>query len=579
MNIKSVRVGLALCVGLGLAACNDTNTAAPSPTPPSVPNPPAPPAPTVMTPQSIRLVEKQRFLTGKFDLGAAEIPAFDPASRRLFVVNGADSTVDVFQVGDLNAAPAPKLGTLNLSTLGAAANSVSVKNGIVAVAVQAAVKTDPGRVGLFRASDLTLLGSATVGALPDMLTFTPDGNTVLVANEGEPNELYTVDPEGSVSVVNVSNPAAPTVRTAGFAAFNTQAAALRSQGVRLIGFNSPPVSIDVEPEYIAVSPDGRKAMVSLQEANAFAELDIATATITAIRPLGLKNHSLAGSGFDPSDRDTAVNGGINIANWPVFGMFMPDTIASYTSGGRTFYVSANEGDARVYPMEDQAGGPDEGDVFNEEVRAGNAAYVLDPTVFPNAAELKANTALGRLTVTNRTGDTDGDGDFDQIHAFGARSFSIFDDAGALVFDSGDEIERRIAAMSATLRFNPGSTNNTQDDRSDAKGPEPEALAVFSLGAKTFATIGLERQGGLFTYDITTPTAPVFVDHVTNRRFMAADEAALRANVETGGASDGDLAPEGIVFVPAADSPSGLPLLIVANETSGSTTIYEIEQQF
>ena len=570
MKIHFVRAGLVLCAVLCVAACNDTNTPpAPPPVPPTVPSPPAPvpPAPApVMTPKSIRLVEKQRFLTGKYDLGAAEIPAYDPASKRLFVVNGADKTVDVFQVGDLNAAPAAKIGTLDLTTLGAAANSVSVKKGIVAVAVEAAPKTNPGRVGLFRASDLALLGSAEVGALPDMLTFTADGNTVLVANEGEPTsygQADSVDPEGSVSLVNVSNPAAPTVRTAGFASFNDAAATLRSRGVRLFGTNAS-VAQDVEPEYIAISPDGASAMVSLQEANAFAKLDIASATITAILPLGLKNHNAAGNRFDPSDRDTSVNNGINISNWLVFGMYMPDTIASYATGGKTYYVTANEGDARDYTG------------LAEELRVGAAGYVLDATVFPNASTLKNNANLGRLTVSARTGDTDGDGDFDQIHVFGARSFSIFDDAGTLVFDSADDFERRIASLSSTVRFNAGSTTNAQDDRSDNKGIEPEALAVFSLGAKTFATIGLERQGGLFTYDITAPTAPVFVEYVTNRKFMAAD---LKANVETGGASDGDLAPEGIVFVPAVDSPSGVPLLIVASETSGSTTIYEVEQQF
>lgn len=559
MTSKLARAGLAFGAVLGLVSCSGGDGGGTTPAAVTVPTP-APPA----TPKSIKLVEKGRFKTGKYDLGAAEIPAFDPVSKRVFVVNGADKTVDVLALDNI-AAPT-KIGTLNLSTLGAAANSVSVKGGIVAVAVEAAVKTNPGRVGLFRASDLALIGSAEVGALPDMLTFTPDGRTVLVANEGEPNsygQADSVDPEGSVSVVDVSNPAAPVVRTAGFAGFNAQAAALRSQGVRIFGTNAT-VAQDLEPEYIAVSPDGATAMVTIQEANAFARLNIATATITAILPLGLKNHNLAGRGLDPSDRDTSVNAGINIANWPVFGMYMPDTIASYTSGGKAYFVTANEGDARDYTG------------LTEEVRVGANTYTLDPTVFPNASTLKNVANLGRLTVSSRTGDTDGDGDFDQIHVFGGRSFSIFDDAGALVFDSGDDFERRVAALSATLKFNPGSTNNTQDDRSDNKGPEPEALSVFSIGAKTFAVIGLERQGGLFTYDISsTPTAPVFVDYVSNRRFVASD---LKADVETNGAADGDLAPEGIVFVPATDSPSGVALLIVASETSGTTTVYQVEPQ-
>ncbi|MDO9452669.1 MAG: choice-of-anchor I family protein [Stagnimonas sp.] len=560
MKIKSVSASLALATVFCVTACSngDNNTA----TAPIVTIPTPPPAPT--TPKTIRLIEKSRFKTNKFDLGAAEIPAFDAASKRVFVVNGADKTVDVISLADITAPT--KVGTLNLSTLGAAANSVSVKNGIVAVAIEASPKTNPGKLGLYRASDLTLLGSAEVGALPDMLTFTADGKTVLVANEGEPSsygQSDSIDPEGSVSVVDVSNPAAPVVRTAGFAGFNSQAAALRTRGVRLFGTNAS-VAQDVEPEYIAISPDGTTAMVSLQEANALAKLNIATATITDILPLGLKNHSMAGRGLDPSDRDTSVNAGINIGNWPVMGMYMPDTIASYSAAGKAFYVTANEGDARDYTG------------LAEEVRVGAASYVLDPTVFPNATDLKAAANLGRLTVSNKTGDTDGDGDFDQIHVFGGRSFSIFDEVGALVFDSGDEFERRLAALSSTYKFNPGSTNNTQDDRSDNKGPEPEALSVFTLGTKTFAAIGLERQGGIFTYDITTPTAPVFMDYVSNRKFVA---ASLQSDVETGGATDGDLAPEGIVFVTAADSPSSKPLLIVANETSGTTTVYEIELQF
>lgn len=559
MTIKIASAVTLLSAGLLLGGCSktdDTTAGTPVLTSPTVP--------PSTTPKTIRLVEKSRFKTAKFDLGAAEIPAYDPASKRIFVVNGADKTVDVLSLNDLNAPT--KVGTLNLTTLGATANSVSVKGGIVAVAIEATPKTNIGKIGLYRASDLALLGSADVGALPDMLTFTADGRTVLVANEGEPNSYGaadSIDPEGSVSVVDVSNPAAPTVRTAGFAAFNSQAAALRSRGVRLFGTNAS-VAQDVEPEYIAISPDGRTAMVALQEANAFARLDIASATISEIIPLGLKDHSKTAAGFDPSDRDTSVNNGINIATWPVFGMYMPDTIASYASGGKAFYVTANEGDARDYTG------------LVEEVRVGANAYTLDATAFPNASTLKNTANLGRLTVSNRTGDTDGDGDFDQIHVFGGRSFSIRDENGALVFDSGDDIERRVSALSSTVRFNPNSTANAQDDRSDNKGPEPEALAVFSLGSKTFATVGLERQGGLATYDITTPTAPVFVEYVTNRKFVATD---LKADVETGGASDGDLAPEGIVFVTAADSPSGKPLLIVASETSGTTTVYEIDQQF
>ena len=189
MKIKSVSASLALATVFCVTACSngDNNTASA----PIVTIPTPPPAPTPTTPKTIRLIEKSRFKTNKFDLGAAEIPAFDAASKRVFVVNGADKTVDVISLADITAPT--KVGTLNLATLGAAANSVSVKNGIVAVAIEAAPKTNPGKLGLYRASDLTLLGAAEVGALPDMLTFTADGKTVLVANEGEPSSYGAAD--------------------------------------------------------------------------------------------------------------------------------------------------------------------------------------------------------------------------------------------------------------------------------------------------------------------------------------------------------------------------------------------------
>lgn len=124
--------------------------------------------------------------------GAAEITAFDPLSKRLFVVNGAQGSVDVL---DLSNPVAPVLlRTLTSTDLGTGlggANSIAIHNGIVAIAVEAAVKQDNGSVIFYRTSDLTRLAAVTVGALPDMLTFTPDGSRVVVANEGEPNSYMS----------------------------------------------------------------------------------------------------------------------------------------------------------------------------------------------------------------------------------------------------------------------------------------------------------------------------------------------------------------------------------------------------
>lgn len=482
---------------------------------------------------------------------AAEIPAYDPSTRRLFVVNATVGDVDVL---DLTQPATPRLlGKINVAGLGASANSVAVSRGIVAVAVEAQVKTEPGVVAFYRAADLSLIQSVSVGALPDMVTFTPDGTRLLVANEGEPNsygQADSVDPEGSVSVVTLTASGPYTVATADFKAYNPQADALRAQGIRIYGPGATAAQ-DFEPEYITVSDDGRTAWVSLQENNAIAIVDIATALVSDVRPLGYKNHSLAGNGFDASDRDSMVN----IRNWPVMGMYQPDAIASYSVNGQTFLITANEGDARDYPG------------FTEEVRVGAAAVTLDPNVFTTAAcggvACKDNSALGRLNVTTALGRNATTGVYEQLYALGGRSFSIRRADATLVYDSGDELEQRTRNLS-NVPFNASHTgaDTTLDNRSDNKGPEPEGVAVARFGSKVFAFIGLERVGGVMVYDVTQPSAPVFVTYLNTRNQGA-----------------GDRGPEGIAVVAATDSPTGRPLLIVGNEVSGTTVVHEIRLTF
>jgi len=505
---------------------------------------------------------------------ASEIPAFDPASKRLYVV--AASKVDVYSVS--NKGELVNVGELTPGFSSAAGtviapNSVAVKNGLVAVAYDVRNTTPPntiqkGRVSFFRAADGVFLNSVEVGFLPDMLTFTPDGTKVLVANEGEPNEDYSNDPVGSVSVITVNSvdlaggTVNATVQEAGFTSFNAQINQLKTDGVRLIGPTGTTVAQDVEPEYIAVSADGLTAAVTLQENNAIAFLDIATATITSIKPLGLKDFSLTGNGLDASDRDvngTSGGGGkINIINQPVFGAYQPDAISSFVSGGQTFYVIANEGDARVRPNADGIiTGQDEGGIFNEEVRVGSSSYVLDPTIFPNAADLKLNQNLGRLTVSNKSGDIDGDGDFDQIVAFGGRSFSILDASGNIVFDSGDQIEKLTAQFAPTL-FNGDGTTSGFDSRSDNKGPEPEGVVTGVINGRTYAFVGLERVGDVIVYDVTTPTAPTFVQYINTPE---------------------DSRVEGLTFVSATDSPTGNPLLITAAEGSNTVGVFNVQTNF
>lgn len=423
-----------------------------------------------------------RYSSGIFgpDAAGAESLAHDPRTQRLFVVNVANAAIDVL---DIKNPKEPKfLFAIDLTPFGANANSVAVHKGIVAVAVQANVKTDPGMAVFFDPHGI-LLNAVEVGALPDMIVFTPDGEKVLVANEGEPNDEYTIDPEGSVSIIDISRGVRRVrqsdVVTADFKKFNI---AKLDPSIRIFGPNAT-VAQDLEPEYITISKDSKEAWVTLQENNAIAHLDIKNGRFTKLIGLGIKDNSLAGNELDVSDRDNAIN----ITNWPIKSFYLPDAIASYEHRGKTFLVTANEGDTRDY------------DGYSEEARV--SSLTLDPVKFPNATDLKQNAKLGRLTVTTANGNSDGDTDFDEIYATGARSFSIRDERGKLVFDSGADFERIIADLFPS-NFNAGNEANDFDTRSDNKGPEPEGVTIARIDGTVYTFIVLERIGGIMAYDIT-----------------------------------------------------------------------------
>ncbi|HEY0915945.1 MAG TPA: choice-of-anchor I family protein, partial [Solimonas sp.] len=478
----------------------------------------------------------------------------------------AEVSVDVLNVA--NPAAPTKVGTIAIPG-GGSANSVAVFNGTVAVAIQAAVKTDTGRVEFYNAATLAKVSQIDAGALPDMLTFTPDGKAVLVANEGEPNAGYTIDPIGSISVIDLRDGVdKPKVKNVDFTAFDSDAekAKLIADRVRIYG-PSAKVSQDLEPEYIAVSPDGKTAWVTLQEANAAAVLnisDLANPSITRIKSFGLKDHSIIGNELDASDKD----GRIDIRNWPVKGIYQPDAIAAYAFNGKTYYVTANEGDDRndFIPVIGA-------DAKEETRRLKDDSVVLDPAIFPNAAALKEDAQLGRLTITTfgakkKEGAAQlmsRNGTLQEILVLGGRSFSIWDDSGAQVYDSGSDFER-ITAKANPQFFSVSNDNNTFDDRSDNKGPEPEGVALGKIGGRTFAFIGLERVGGIMVYDVSNPRSARFVQYINTRDFTKA------ANTDDAG----ELGPEGVTFIPASGSPNAKPMLAVGSEVSGTTSLFQID---
>ena len=623
---KSILAAAILSATVGLSACagnvsNTANSAKP------------------IAGKQISLAQIGRFtsIDNKFDESAAEIVAYDPDTTQVFVVNAQQGAVDVLDLSD--PAYPEKVGTISASAHwpeAGAINSVSVSDGRVAVAVQNSTKTSAGRVQIYGSDDLRFLGQVVVGSLPDMLTFTPDGRHILVANEGEPNPDYSQDPEGSVTIIDVRNPAQALAVTVDFKDFNRngpRVAELPEQvrifgnygrtELQVTGFeNSEPATLtvkdasavdvgmwmtvassegdplpyrvasivgstitlttgfdgdteagdedttlraylhdgqssvaqDLEPEYIAVSPDGTEAWVTLQENNAIAVINIQQAKVTRIIALGTKNHAIPGNELDVSDKDDAIN----IANWPVHGMYMPDTIKSVEINGKVYYLTANEGDAREY------------DGFVEEIRFADAP-LADKNVFRHA-DFTNEAGIGRL-LTTLTADTDGDGELDESLAYGARSFSIWSRSGDLIADSGNEFEV-ITANLLGRDFNNDNDENSGDSRSDAKGPEPEAIETAYINGHTYAFIGLERTGGLMVYDISNPASPEYVQYLNNRNF----DYPIEDRIDDGSApawAAGDLGPESILFVSAEEAPEGRPLLIVGNEVSGTTTIYEI----
>jgi hypothetical protein len=824
-----------------------------------------------------------RHETDQFNRGAAEIVHYHAGTRRVFVVNSLAGRVTVlelgprgFGAGERELDPRRDIAPFRAGQV----TSVAIAGDRVAVAVRAADNARRGRVAFYSAIDLLYLGAVSVGFGPDMLAFTPDGQTLLVANEGEQvrnaEQRIVADPAGSVSIVDVSRgvEAAP-VAQAGFEAFDARIEDYRNAGVRIprlgerffeAGEGEVRLSTDLEPEYIAIAPDGKTAWVSLQENDAVAVLDVEARRFTELLPLGVKDfshgqpsvtsvalppspalappgassargprasvgqaaHAIAGLWFEPrpsgdgagafhllrrgaierhelgrdarptaavstiaiggahawrglvrdsadgsywiGDADRAVvfqltpagrvarelglgaasqgvaalafdaerrwlyvvlqapsvspaarlahirvvdvgpasprfgqplaeylygpsepgrggearrvagaallasgqllvlehgpsgpsapelfradltgasnvlgasavvragfdllradelaassaiqlvhrrrafrlpeprpsalasgvavldvgrvavavdellpaggaavtertqgarsslelvsfdaqnrfdasdrDGQVTLRHWPVFGGYMPDGIEALRRDGVDYFVTANEGDTRGYDA------------------TRSADVQLDPARFPDAAALQSRQALGRLQISTLDGDLDGDGDLDEIHAFGARSLSIWDASGQLVFDTGSLLED-VTALALSTGFNSNNdANGSFDTRSDNKGPEPEGLDVGEIDGRVYVFLGLERVGGIVVLDVTDPRHTSFVEYVNPRNFAG--------NAERGGARD--LGPEGLEFVPARESPTGRGLLLVANEVSGTTTAYDV----
>jgi hypothetical protein len=454
--------------------------------------------------------------------GAAEISAYDEVSKKLFTVN--NSGTNKIDVIDLSDPTNPKLiASIDLTAFNGVSNSVSTYNGKLAVALEATPnKQNLGKVVVFDTANYTIIKEIIVGSLPDMVTFSPDGKYIMSANEGEPSDDYSNDPNGSISIIEVNNNYS--VTTLDFSSFSTQLSSLTNAGFR-IGKAGASFAADIEPEYITISSDSKSAWVTLQENNGVAKVDLVSKTISKIFPLGFKAYNTAENAIDVSDKDDKVA----FNTWNVKGLFMPDAIASYSVNGINYFITANEGDAREY-----------GD-YADVKRLSK--LTLDPIAFPDAATLQSDAKMGRLNIISTLGDTNKDDKYEELYAFGGRSFTIWNgDSGSLVFDSKNDLDKRS-----------NDFGSYDDGRSDDKGSEPESVVVAKMGSKDILFVGLERTDNCMVYDITNPNAPIYLQ-----------------TLKTGDA------PEGLLFIPASKSPNKRSLVIIGSEGDGTIKIYQPE---
>ncbi len=566
-------------------------------------------------PTSLNIEVVGRFATGVYGKSAAEIVQFHKNSNSAFAINGDANQIEIISLSNLSTTEVsqpvsdesltataftfPDSVSVKTTTgadknvaLGGV-NSIAIHDDLLAIAVAADSKQDNGAV-LFYSLDAmgegTFINAVEVGALPDMVTFTHDGKKALVANEGEPNSDYSNDPEGSISVIAINELTPADVATninlttdLVFSDDNLSAedydsdekrmALLKAAGVKFAGPAGNTVAKDLEPEYITVAANNDFAYVSLQENNAIGIINLEDLTIE-VKALGYKDwgkYQLDYSNKDEMPSFKSIEG--------LYGLYQPDTLASYTWNGSTFIVSANEGDARDY------------DGYSEEVRIKDIIDTdeLNQTL---STELQmqydasgGKDYLGRLKVTTALGDDNNDNEFEKLFTYGARSFSIWDQNANLVFDSGDDFGK-ISAAILGKNFNAAHTENKGDNRSDDKGGEPEAIDVGEIAGRTYAFIAQERAGDLFVYDVTNPFNATFVTHYNNRDFdidfeldddldnpCDVNEGMNCAEVNLAG----DLGPESIKFITADDSPTETPLIIIGNEVSGTVTVYQITE--
>ncbi|MCT1400217.1 choice-of-anchor I family protein [Paenibacillus sp. p3-SID867] len=498
---------------------------------------------------AMRMIGHYSVGTSNKDGGVAEIVKYNKDNGKLYLVNGSTqpASLEIVSLGaDGSLLKDKQINVEDVASTGGflygdlTSVDINTKTKQVVVAVQEQDHAKAGKV-LVLDYDGGLIKSYETGIQPDMVKYTSDGRYILTADEGEPRTETAPDPEGSITIIDTLSGEASHLKFDDPSIIDDLVhirGPVEADGqIRSTGTKGEAIR-DLEPEYISLSEDELTAYVALQENNAIAVVDIAAKRIQSVKGLGYKDFN------QPENQlDLLKDGQIKFENVPFYGMYMPDGIATYSVNGQQYILSANEGDATGW------------DDRSNESNIGKMKPSLDP--LSPAAQFLADkgTTYDKVEVASDMG-TGG------LYLYGGRSFSIWNAADmSQVYDSGSDFEK-ITAERLPNHFNASNDKTDLDSRSAKKGPEPEYVAVGKVGQKTLAFVGLERIGGVMTYDVTNPSDPAFLNYINTRNFN--------------GGIESDSGPEGLDFIPAADSKTGRPLLLVANEVSGTVALLELQ---
>ncbi|MFZ3152327.1 choice-of-anchor I domain-containing protein [Pseudomonas sp.] len=290
-----------------------------------------------------------------------EIVSAQASSLRVIVSNSAEGLVDVLQLDP--AKGLKRIARHNLLAAGTGEITSAIfhpSEDLFAVCIRNSDGLKNGRVELRAAADGKLLNTVEIGIWPDSLAFSPKGDFIVVANEGEG---YVRDGEGfrsgdgSISLIDLrGGVAAATHSLITLPDLKGVEGATQAEHKRLlermidgeelkVPFGTSPEHI--EPEYVTFSPDGARAYVSLQENNAIAVIDVLQGKLDKVFGVGSVRHAA-----------DIVDDGQYQPTAELFALREPDALAVSADG--RYLISADEGDTDPKIAKTKAGLPSGG---------------------------------------------------------------------------------------------------------------------------------------------------------------------------------------------------------------------------